>query len=124
MSDPRDFAAPAGRTPADTTRLADRIREVLSDLTVEGVAKKMFGGLAPPIEPASARPHDHHRVNHHDGDNHHHAHDDRHGGNHRPRRVRDGSANDRRRPGRELPVTGSGSDRLAGLAVAFVGGLH
>ena len=48
LAEARDFAAPAPRGPvAYDEELADRIREVLSDLGVEGVREqKMFGGLA------------------------------------------------------------------------------
>ena len=48
LAEARDFAAPARLAPAGyDEELADRIREVLSDLSVEGVREqKMFGGLA------------------------------------------------------------------------------
>ena len=48
LAEARDFASPAGRAPAGYDEdLADRIREVLSDLGVDGVREqKMFGGLA------------------------------------------------------------------------------
>ena len=45
LAEARDFAAP--RPTADDDDLADRIRDVLSDLGVDGVREqKMFGGLA------------------------------------------------------------------------------
>ena len=48
LAEARDFAAPAGRTSGGyDEELADRIREVLSDLSVEGVREqKIFSGLA------------------------------------------------------------------------------
>ena len=48
LAEARDFAAPARHRPgAYDEELADRIREVLSDLGVDGVREqKMFGGLA------------------------------------------------------------------------------
>lgn len=48
LAEARDFAAPARSVPAGhDEELADRIREVLSDLAVDGVREqRMFGGLA------------------------------------------------------------------------------
>ena len=48
LAEARDFATPAQRAPAGyDEELADRIREVLSDLGVDGVREqRMFGGLA------------------------------------------------------------------------------
>jgi hypothetical protein len=48
LAEAREFAAPTRRAPgAFDEALADRIREVLSDLDVDGVREqKMFGGLA------------------------------------------------------------------------------
>jgi TfoX N-terminal domain len=48
LAEARDFAAPARPVPgAFDDELADRIREVLSDLGVDGVREqRMFGGLA------------------------------------------------------------------------------
>ena len=48
LAEARDFAAPCGSRPwRYDEELADRIREVLSDLGVDGVREqKMFGGLA------------------------------------------------------------------------------
>jgi TfoX N-terminal domain len=47
LEEGRDFAAPARATAGDIEELANRIREVLSDLDVDGVREqKMFGGLA------------------------------------------------------------------------------
>ena len=48
LAEARDFAAPATSAPAGyDNELADRIREVLSDLGVAGLREqKMFGGLA------------------------------------------------------------------------------
>jgi hypothetical protein len=47
LAEARDFAAPAPVSPADREELADRIREVIADLDVDGVREqRMFGGLA------------------------------------------------------------------------------
>jgi hypothetical protein len=48
LAEARDFAGPAARVPAaDVEELAERIRDVLSDLGIHGVREqKMFGGLA------------------------------------------------------------------------------
>jgi hypothetical protein len=48
LAEAREFAAPAPSVPAGyDEELADRIREVLSDLAVDGVREqRMFGGLA------------------------------------------------------------------------------
>jgi TfoX/Sxy family transcriptional regulator of competence genes len=47
LAEARDFAAPATVSPAERDELADRIREVLADLDVDGVREqRMFGGLA------------------------------------------------------------------------------
>jgi hypothetical protein len=48
LAEARDFAAPENRaTAGDLAELSDRIREVLSDLGVDGVREqRMFGGLA------------------------------------------------------------------------------
>jgi hypothetical protein len=48
LAEAREFAAPGPRAPAsDIEELADRIREVLSELGFHGVREqKMFGGLA------------------------------------------------------------------------------
>jgi TfoX N-terminal domain len=47
LAEARDFAAPAKVPTVYDEKLADRIREVLSDLGVDGVhEQKMFGGLA------------------------------------------------------------------------------
>jgi hypothetical protein len=48
LGEARDFAAPARRlSGSDLEQLADRIREVLSDLGIDGVREqRMFGGLA------------------------------------------------------------------------------
>jgi hypothetical protein len=48
LAEAREFAAPGPRAPvADIEELANRIREVLSDLGLHGVREqKMFGGLA------------------------------------------------------------------------------
>lgn len=47
LAEARDFAAPATVSPEEREELADRIREVLAHLEVDGVREqRMFGGLA------------------------------------------------------------------------------
>ena len=47
LAEARDFATPAAASPEEREDLADRIREVLADLDLDGVREqKMFGGLA------------------------------------------------------------------------------